>query len=185
MVDLSDIRLRMEKTLEVLRGELSSIRAGRATPSLVENIICPVYGGTQKLKVVELGTITASDPQTIIITPWDVSIIGEIRQGILAANVGLNPIIDGEVIRIAIPPLSIERRQEFVKLLHQQLENGRIMIRQIRRDKMVEIKKAFEAKELNEDEKFRLEQDLQKITDEFIEKIDQMGKKKEGELLSF
>lgn len=184
MVDLADIRLKMEKALEVLRGELSSIRIGRATPSLVENIICPVYGGTQKLKVVELGTITASDPQTIIITPWDVSIIGEIRQGILAANVGLNPIIDGEVIRIAIPPLSIERRQEFVKLLHQQLENGRIMIRQIRRDKMVEIKKAFEAKELNEDEKFRLEQDLQKITDEFIGKIEEMGKKKETELLA-
>lgn len=183
-IDLSDISSRMEKALEIVRAEISSIRTGRATPSLVENIICPVYGGTQRLKVVELGTISTPTPGTITIAPWDVSIVGEIRAGIQVANVGLTPIIDAEIIRIQIPPLSQERRQEFIKLLHRQLENGRVMIRQIRHDKMIDIKRAFEAKELNEDEKFRLEQDLQKLTDEFVEKIEEIGKRKEAELLA-
>lgn len=184
LVDLADIRPRMEKTLEILRNEIGSIRTGRATPVLVENIICSAYGGTQKLKVVELGTITTPDPQTMTIQPWDLAIIGEIKQGIEAANVGLVPIIDGELIRISVPLLSAERRQEYVKLLHRQLENGRIMIRQIRHDKMIDIKRAFEAKELSEDERFRLEKELQKMTDEFIQEIDQMGEKKEEELLA-
>jgi ribosome recycling factor len=183
-MDLSDIRPKMEKALEVVRGEISSIRTGRASSSLVENIECLVYGGTQKLKVVELGTISTPDPQTIVIQPFDPSIIGEIRQGIERANIGLVPIVDGEIIRIKIPPLSSERRQEFVKLLHHHLENGRIMIRQIRHDKMIDIRKAFEEKLLNEDERFRLEQELQKITDEFVEKIGEMGKRKEEELLA-
>ncbi len=183
-IDLSDISSRMEKALEIVRAEISSIHTGRATPSLVENIVCSVYGGTQNLKVVELGTISTPDPGRVTIQPFDVSIIGEIRQGIEKANVGLTPIIDGEIVRIQIPPLSQERRQEFIKLLHQQLENGKIMIRQIRHDKMIDIKRAFEAKELNEDEKFRLEQDLQKETDEFVGKIEEMGKKKEAELLA-
>jgi len=183
-MDLSDVRPKMEKVLEIVRGEISSIRTGRASSSLVENIDCFVYGGTQKLKVVELGTISTPDPQTIMIQPFDPSIIGEIRQGIERANIGLVPIVDGEIIRIKIPPLSSERRQEFIKLLHHHLENGRIMIRQIRHDKMIDIRKAFEEKLLNEDEKFRLEQELQKITDEFVEKIGEMGERKEEELLT-
>lgn len=184
MMDLLDIRPKMEKALEVLAGELSSIRTGRATSVLVENIICPVYGGTQHLKVVELGMIGVPDAKMITLTPWDASIIGEICQGILAANVGLTPIIDGTVIRIQVPSLTLERRQEYLKLLSRQLENGRIMIRQIRHAKMADIKTAFENKELGEDEKFRLEQDLQKITDEFVGKIEEIGKKKEEELLT-
>lgn len=184
MIDLVDIRPRMEKALEILRSEVSSIRTGRATSALVENIVCSVYGGTQKLKVVELGTIGTPDPNTITIQPWDVSIIGEIRQGIQGANVGLTPIVDGEVIRIAVPSLTAERREEYVKLLHRHLENGRIMIRQIRHDKMAEIKRAFDEKELPEDDRFRLEEELQEITDEFIEKIEEMGERKEAELLA-
>lgn len=182
-VDLSDIRPRMEKAFEVVRNEVSSIRTGRATSALVENIVCLVYGGTQRLKVVELGTITTPDPNTILIQPWDISIIGEIKQGIEAANVGLVPIIDGQVIRIAVPSLSAERRQEYVKLLHRHLENGRVMVRQVRHDKMVDIKRAAEAKEFSEDDRFRMEEELQKLTDEFIGKIDEMGKRKEEELL--
>lgn len=174
----------MEKALEILRSEVSSIRTGRATSALVENIVCSVYGGTQKLKVVELGTITTPDPGTIMITPWDGSIIGEIRQGIQGANVGLTPIIDGPLVRISVPSLTTERREEYVKLLHRHLENGRIMIRQIRHDKMAEIKRAFDGKELPEDDHFRQEEELQKITDEFMEKIEEMGEKKETELLS-
>lgn len=182
MIDLTDIRPRMEKAFEVLKNEVSSIRTGRATSALVENIICPVYGGTQKLKVVELGTITTPDPGTIAIQPWDASIIGEMRQAIQAANVGLTPIIDSEVIRISVPALTAERREEFIKLLHRHLENGRIMIRQIRHDKMTDIKKAYDEEDLPEDDKFRLEKELQDITDEFMGKIEEIGKKKEEEL---
>lgn len=182
-LDLVDIRPRMEKTLQILRDEVASIRTGRATSALVENIVCLVYGGTQRLKVVELGTITTPDPGTILIQPWDASIIGEIKQSIGAANLGLTPIIDGELIRIAVPPLSAERREEYIKLLHRHLENGRIMIRQVRHDKMAEIKRAFDEGELPEDDHFRMEKELQDITDEFIEKIDETGKKKEAELL--
>lgn len=181
-VTFDDVRPRMEKALEVVRGELTTIRTGRASTAIVENIPCLVYGGTQKLKVVELAMLSAPDPGTITVTPFDVSIIGEIRNGIQAANVGLTPIIDGNVIRIAVPPLSAERRQEYIKLLHHQLENGRIMVRQIRHDKMIDIKKTEEAKEISEDDRFRLEEELQKITDEFVGKIDEIGEKKEEEL---
>lgn len=173
----------MEKALEILRGEVASIRTGRATPALVENIVCLVYGGTQRLKIVELGTITTPDPNAIAITPWDQSIIGEIKRGIELANVGLTPIIDGELIRIAVPTLSAERRAEFVKLLHRHLEGGRIMVRQVRHDKMADIKRAADEEELPEDDRFRLEEELQKITDEFIGKIEEIGEKKETELL--
>jgi len=133
--------------------------------------------------VVELGTISTPEPQQIVITPFDPSIIDEIRNGILEANVGLNPVVDGEVIRISVPPLSNERRQELVKLLRRYLENGRIMMRQARHVKMIDIKKAAEAGQLSEDERFNLEKDLQKITDEFVGKIDEMGKAKEEELM--
>ncbi len=182
-MDFSDVREKMEKSLEIVCGEIAGIRTGRANPALVESLVCSVYGGTQRLKLNELAMISAPDPKTIVIQPFDASIIGEIRQGIEKANLGLVPVIDGEIIRIQVPSLSMERRQEFVKLLHGQLENGRVMVRQVRHEKMVEIKRAFEEKALSEDEKFRLEEELQKITDEFVGKINEMGEKKEAELL--
>jgi ribosome recycling factor len=150
---------------------------------LVENIICPAYGGTQRLKVVELATITAPDPSQIIINPFDKSIIGDIRKGIEQANLGMNPMIDGEIIRITMPPLTTEDREKYVKLLSGKVESGKIMIRQVRADEMHEIKKKFEAKEMTEDDKFANEKKLQEITDEFTRKIDEMGEKKKSELL--
>lgn len=181
-MDVEDVRPRMEKSLDFLRQEILSIRSDKAAPSILENLLCSVYGGTQQLKLVELGTITSPDPRTLVFQPWDASIIGEIRQAISKTGIGLTPIIDGAVIRMAVPPLSLERRQELLKLLGKLLENAKISIRMIRRDKMVEIKNVFENKEVSEDEKFRSEQELQKITDEYIEKIEEMGKKKESEL---
>jgi ribosome recycling factor len=181
-MDIDDVKPRMDKTLEFFRQEMATLRTDRAAPSILENVVCEVYGGSQKLKLVELGTITSPDPKTITVQPWDASIIGEIRQSITKANIGLTPIIDGEIIRIDVPPLSAERRREFLKLLSKLLENVRTSIRTIRRDKMLEIRKAYEEKEVSEDEKFRAEQDLQKITDEYMEKIEEMEKKKEEEL---
>ena len=177
------MRSKMQSVLDLIASDIGAIRTGRATSALVENIICPAYGGTQRLKVVELASISTPDPSQIVISPWDKSIIGDIRRGIVEANLGLNPTIDGEIIRISIPPLTTEDREKYVKLLSVKLENGRVMIRQIRGDVMHEIKKKFEEKAMTEDEKYAEEKKLQEITDEFIRKIEEMGEKKKADLL--
>jgi len=182
-MDETSIKSKMQSSLDAIGADIAGIRTGRATPSLVENIVCPAYGGTQRLKVVELATISAPDPSQIIISPWDKSIIGDIRKGIVEANIGMNPSIDGEIIRITMPPLTTEDREKYVKLLSTKLETGKVVIRQIRADEMHEIKKKFEAKEMTEDEKFGNEKRLQEITDEFVGKIEEMGEKKKTELL--
>lgn len=182
-MDEASIRSKMQSTLDVTASDIGSIRTGRATSALVENIFCPAYGGTQRLRVMELATISVPDPAQIVINPWDKSIIGDIRKGIMEANIGLNPSIDGEVIRIVIPPMTTEDREKYVKLLSTKLENGKIAIRQVRGDEMHEIKDKFEKKEITEDDKFALEKKLQEITDEYIGKIDEMGEKKKVELL--
>jgi ribosome recycling factor len=182
-MDEASIKSKMQSSLDAIGADIAGIRTGRATPSLVENIVCPAYGGTQRLKVVELATISAPDTSQIIINPWDKSIIGDIRKGIVEANIGMNPSIDGEIIRITMPPLTTEDREKYVKLLSTKLETGKVVIRQIRADEMHEIKKKFEAKEMTEDEKFGNEKRLQEITDEFVGKIEEMGEKKKTELL--
>lgn len=182
-MDEDGIRFKMKDVLDLIVSDISSIRTGKATPALIEDLEISTYGGQQKLKVNELATITASDSQTIIIDPWDKSIIGEIKKGIESANIGMAPNIDGEIIRITLPPMTAEDRGKYVRLLSTKIENGRVMIRQIRSDAMRDIKKAFEEKELSEDEKFNEEKELQEITDEFVEKIEKAGESKKQELL--
>jgi ribosome recycling factor len=174
---------KMQKVVEVIKTDLSTVRTGRATPSLIENILIAAYGGTQKLKVVELGHVSAPDPQVLNVAPYDASIIGEIRKGIEVANVGLNPVIDGQLIRISIPPLSQERREQLVQLVKQKLEGGKIQLRQIRHDAISEVKKTEEAEHLSEDNVSHLEKEIQRITDEITLEIDALGKKKEEELM--
>jgi len=181
-MDEASIRSRMQQVLDIVTNDVGLIRTGRATPALVEGLAVSVYGGTQKLKVNELATISAPDPQTLVIDPWDKSIIGEIRQGILAANVGMNPSIDGEILRISFPPLTTEDREKYIKLLSIKLENGRVMVRQARGDAMRDVKKEFEEKKISEDEKFENEKKIQTLTDEYIGKIDELGERKEQEL---
>lgn len=178
---------KMGKVLTVLREDLATVRTGRATPSLVEHIVINAYGGPPaggtRLKVMELATIHTSDPQTLIITPFDASIVGEIQKGILEANVGLTPMIEGTIIRITVPSLSEERRRELTKLMQQKLENGRIMIRQVRQEAMSQIKKQGVAKVISEDEMVRIEKEVQRVTVEASREIDALGKKKEEELM--
>ncbi|MFH1186921.1 MAG: ribosome recycling factor [Candidatus Levyibacteriota bacterium] len=180
---VSSAKVRMQKVLEVLKTDLSTVRTGRAAPSLVENIIVSVYGGTQKLKVVELAHVSSSDLQTLQIAPYDASIIGELNKGIMEANVGLTPNIDGQMIRISIPSLSEERREELVHLVGQKLEGAKIQIRQIRHEAMNDIKKQETKKLINEDEKERLEKEVQKETDKAIDQVEELGTKKKEELL--
>ena len=177
------VKNKMVQVFELVQRDIATIRTGRVTPALVENIGVSVYGGTDKLRIVELGTITAPDNQSLVIDPWDKSIIGEIRQGILLANAGLNPSIDGEVIRIILPPLTTEDREKYVKLLSSKIESGRVMIRQIRGDTMRDIKKEYEGKRISEDQKFGQEKRLQGLVDEFVSKIEGIGAQKQKELL--
>lgn len=176
---INQAQQQMQKVLEVLKTDLGTVRTGRATPSLIENVIVVVYGGSAHMKIMELATISAQDNQTLLITPFDGSIIGEIKKGIEEANIGFTPTIDSNNIRISIPPLSEERRQQLIHLMKQKLENGKVMIRQARHEAMTDIKKM----EAAEDEVTRLEKEVQKLTDEFVNNIEAMGKKKEEELL--
>ena len=177
------MKSKMAEVVAMVKDDIASIRTGRATPALVEDIVVSVYGGAQKLKIMELASITTPDTQTIVIDPWDKSIIGDIKKGMLAANVGLNPSIDGQIIRISLPPLTTEDREKYVKLLGAKLEQGKVMLRQVRGDTMRDIKAGFEKKEISEDIKFAQEKKLQELTDEFVEKIEEMGAVKEKELL--
>lgn len=183
-MNLDDAKQNMQKALDVLKSDIATVRTGRAAPSLVENIEIAAYEGTQRLKIMELAAITASDSQALVIAPFDVSIISEIQKGIETANAGLNPVIDGQIIRISIPPLSAERREELIHLMRQKLENGRIMVRQARHEAMADIKKLQNDKSISEDEAGRMEKEVQKLTDDTIAEIDNLGKKKEEELLS-
>ncbi len=195
-MNLEEVKTRMQKVLEVLRGDLGTIRTGRAAPALVENIVISAYSGSAKMKVMELATIATQDLQTLLITPFDNSIIGEIQKGIQEANVGLNPVIDSQFIRIAIPPLSQERREQLIALMKQKLENGKIMVRQVRHEAMNDVKKPFvdkslqgkpsldQEKQFSEDEIKRLEKEVQRETDGAIGDIDALGKRKEQELLA-
>jgi len=176
-------RDRMKKALEVTQQDISSIRSGRATPALVENIVIPAYGGSQRLKLMEMATIASMDSKTIVISPYDASQIAEIEKGILEAKTGVMPVVDGELIRISLPPLSEERRQEYLKLAKAKLEGGRVMVRQIRGDAMRELKKMEEDNTINEDQKKHGEKMVQELTDEMIAEIDGMGERKEQELL--
>ena len=170
----------MQKVLGVLQQDLTTVRTGRASPTLVDHLEVVVYGGSTKMKVMEVATVVVSDSQTLTITPFDASILGEIQKGIMEANIGFTPTNDGHVIRISIPPLSEERRQELIHLMKQKLENGKVMIRQARQDAMTDVKKDDS---LSEDDIHRLEKDVQRVTDEFIGKVDTMGKQKEAELM--
>ncbi|HUD09279.1 MAG TPA: ribosome recycling factor [Patescibacteria group bacterium] len=182
-MNLDQIKQGMQKVVEVIKVDLGTVRTGRASPALVENVVIHAYGGTQNLKVIELAQIATQDSQTIVITPYDSSIIGEIQKGLMEGNIGLTPVIDGQIIRISIPPLTEERRQQLVALVSQKLEGGKVQIRQVRHEAMSEVKKQLNDKTISEDEMFHAEKEVQKLTDDTIAELDSLGKKKEEELM--
>lgn len=172
--------VQMQKVLDLLKHDLATIRTGRAAPSLVENIVVNAYEGSAKLKIIELATVAAQDTQTLTITPFDHATIHEIEKAIVAANIGVSPVIDSTIIRISLPPLSAERRQELIHLMRQKLENGKVLLRQARQDAMGELRKDDS---LSEDEMRRLEKEVQTVTDKFVAQVETLGKQKEEELL--
>ena len=170
---------RMDKTLQALRRDLATLRAGRASPALLEKVQAEYYGAM--MPVNQLGSITTPDPRTLVIQPWDKSALAAIERAILKSDLGLTPVNDGEVIRINIPPLTEERRLELVKSTRKLGEEAKVAIRNIRRDANDEIKKK-EKSEISEDESRRHQEDIQKLTDRFIAEIDKMLAAKEKEI---
>lgn len=181
---ISEVREKMQKAIEVMRGDFATVRTGKASPTLVENIIINAYGGTSPLKVLELATINIQDNATLIISPFDKSIISDIEKGIANANVGLNPIVDGDILRISLPPLTEERRLELSRLIKQKTEAGKVMLRHARHEGMEDAKKAAREQGHSEDEVVRIEKEIQKNTDEFTDKMDLLFSEKEKELMT-
>lgn len=180
---LNDVRAKMQSSLDFLTSELNAIRTGRASTSLVENIFVSAYDGAQKLRLRELGNINVADAKSIVIEPWDPSVINEIVKAI-SDNLSLSAQVSENVIRIVLPPLTEERRKEFLKILKQKVEMGKIAVRQVRGDYFHSLKRADEAHEISEDERFHGEKEVQKLTDDFVAKIELMEKRKEEEIMT-
>jgi ribosome recycling factor len=181
MINFVDVKTRMDKIVEIFINDIGSIRTGRATPGLIENVVVSVYGG-QKMKLIELGSIEVADVRTLTFTPWDQSAIREISNGIAAANIGMNPLVDGAIIRMSLPMMTQEQREDYVKLLGRKLEGARGMIRDARADNRKDLMDAKNEKTISEDEFKRDETELQKVTDEYIGKLETLAKKKEAEI---
>jgi len=178
---IKDAKQRMQGAIQALETDFSRIRTGRANPSLVEAV--PVMYYDVPTPLLQLASISIPEPRSILIKPFDPSTLKEIERGILASDLGLTPNNDGRAIRLNLPPLTEDRRKDLVKIVKNRAEEGRVAIRNIRRDLMRDLRDYENEKMISEDEKERGEKDLQKETDAFIEKIDQLCDAKEVEIL--
>jgi len=174
---------KMKKAFESVTREFSEIRTGRASPTLVEGLHVEYYGTPTLLK--QLASISATAAHLIVIQPWDITVIPEIEKAIMKSNLGITPSNDGKLIRLAVPPLSKERRGELAKVVHKMAEEGRVSLRTIRRDAKEHLEKLEKDKVIPEDDKFRGIDELQKLVDKYIAKIDELLKNKEKEILEF
>jgi ribosome recycling factor len=183
MVDasLKDTRLRMEKSLASTQGELAKVRTGRASLTLLDTVRVSYYGNAVPLK--QVANCAVPEPRLITIQPWDRSILGEIEKAILKADIGITPNNNGFMIRLPIPPLTEERRKELVKLVHQLGEEGKVAVRNVRRDALEHIKKLEKDKKISQDEERNGQNEIQKLTDEFVRKIDEAIKVREAEVM--
>jgi len=178
---LQEAEEHMQKSMEWLRTELNSIRAGRATPSMVENIRIDYYGSQTPLN--QLASISAPQVDLLLVQPWDRSVLPLVEKGIMSANMGLNPNNDGTFIRIPVPPLSEERRRDLAKTVKSRGEEAKIAVRNIRRDVKDRIKKIADEESISEDMRYESEERLQSITDEYVQKIDHLLDRKEEEIM--
>jgi ribosome recycling factor len=182
---LDDILLEAEekmiKTEEVVQHEFAGVRTGKASPGLVENIMVEVYGSHMRLR--ELAGITTPEARMLVIQPWDATTLHPIEKAIQKANLGLNPTIQGKIIRIVLPELSEERRHEFVKIVRKMSEDGRVAIRHVRRDALEHVKKESKNGGISEEDVEHAEKEVQKLTDQYIAKIDAHLQHKEKEIM--
>jgi ribosome recycling factor len=183
---LDDILLeaeeKMAKTEEIVVKEFAGVRTGKASPGLIENVMVDVYGSHMRIR--ELAGITCPESRVLLIQPWDASTVHPIEKAIQKANLGLNPAVDKKLIRIVLPELSTERRQEFVKIVKKMSEDGRVAVRHVRRDAMEALKKEGKAGGVTEDEVEQAEKEIQKLTDQYSAKIDAHLAHKEKEIMT-
>ncbi|MBU1298130.1 MAG: ribosome recycling factor [Bacteroidetes bacterium] len=178
---LKETEVKMKKGVEVVRQEFIKIRTGKATTALLDGIKVDYYGTMMPLN--QIANVSTPDVHTLTVTPWDKGIIGAIEKAILVANIGLNPANDGTVIRVPIPPLNEERRKELVKLIKKFAEEGKISLRNVRRDAIENLKKSEKQEHYSEDERKRGEEEAQKLTDKYIKEIDALVVMKEKEIM--
>jgi len=179
---VNKIKPQLDRTMDYLKNELLGLQVGRATPSLLENLEINAYD--QKMPLKDLAAIQTPEPRVIVIRPWDKEIIRKIESAIRNSNLKLSPIVDDDVVRLTIPPLSEERRKEIVKILHEKVEECRISIRRNREEIWREIQSLEQAKEISEDDRFKAKDELQKIVDDYNKKVEEMKKKKESEIMT-
>ena len=181
-MDENKISQKMDQVINIFTEDIGTIRTGRASSALIEEIEVSAYAGQQKMKLKQLGSVSVPDARTLVFQPWDGSIINEIKNGIMASGTGLTPAIDGPIIRISLPPLTSEQREDYVRLLSKKSEAVKVMIRNVRGEQRKELQDQLKEKSISEDEYKRLESQLQKITDDYIEKIEQAESVKEKEI---
>jgi ribosome recycling factor len=184
MIDdvFNDSKDRMTKAVDALRRELATIRTGRAHPGLVEHLRVEYYGVPTPLN--QLATISVPDPRLLTIQPWDRQAMGAIEKAILKSDLSLTPTNDGTIIRLSIPQLTEERRRELAKVVRKKVEEGRVEVRNIRRDAHEELRRLQREKLISEDDQYRGQEKLQKLTDEFVQQVERLGEEKEAELLA-
>ena len=183
---LDDILLeaeeKMTKSEQVVQHEFSGMRTGRASPVLVENITAEVYGSHMRIR--ELAGITTPEPRVLMIQPWDITTVHPIEKAILKSNLGITPTVQGKIIRLVLPELSQERRQEMVKIVRKMAEDGRVAVRHVRRDSIEAVKKESKQGGIAEDQTEGAEKEIQKLTDEYVAKIDAHLTAKEKEIMT-
>ncbi len=177
----SELDSKLNKTLDFLKSELNQIRTGRATPTLIENIVADAYGSKMTLK--ELGSITSLDSQTLVVTPWDSGNASSILKAIRESELHLNPIDDSGRVRVPIPSLTEERRKEFIKLASVKLEECRQAIRSVRQEAMKDVDASFAKKELSEDEKFSMKEDIEDLIKKYTGQAEEIAEAKKEDLL--
>jgi ribosome recycling factor len=178
---MDDAEVRMGKAIDALRRDLATIRTGRASPSLVERLPVDYYGSSTPLN--QLAGISVPEPRMLVIQPWDRGSMAAIEKAIRKSELGLNPTNDGQVVRIAIPALTEERRRQLVKLVHGHVEEGKVALRNIRRDAMSHVKELLAEKHIGEDDERRAEQQVDELTRRYVSDAERVGKAKEQEVL--
>lgn len=181
-MELNNVEERMQKTISVFEENLSEIRAGRANPAILNKINVEYYGVPTPIN--QVAGISVPEARTIVIQPWDASVLKAIEKAIIASDIGLNPNNDGKVIRLNFPELTEERRKELVKDIRKIAEEARVSVRSIRRDGMDDVKNALKKSEITEDDKETLEDKIQKLTDKYVAEVDSLLEKKEKEIMS-
>jgi ribosome recycling factor len=180
--DKADVERRMKGAVEALKGDLQGLRTGRANTTLLDPVVVEVYGSMMPLS--QVATVSAPEPRMLSVQVWDKSNMIPVEKGIAHANLGLNPIIDGQTLRLPIPDLTQDRRKELAKLAGQYAEKAKIAIRNVRRDAMESLKTDEKKKEISEDDRKRSEEQVQKLTDQYVKETDEAAAKKEQEILT-